>query len=158
MMSIKSKLFIVIAVVFTLVGVIATMGCLRRDIYFSNSSSKEIVARYFAIETTLTPDASQPDSAFLEISLDLKDSNNTKVEPDKIKVYPVIAKLSSLKQIDSSENHYVFEVPMDKFDNSTLDILLEFKLDSSARVIDKSISFKGLKKITRYRWGAFRMH
>lgn len=129
-------------------------GFLRHDVYFSNSNSQKVVTEYFDIENKLTSDPSRPDTAILEIALSYRDKNNANVERGSMKVYPTIGGLHSLQQFSSMASHYYFNVPMDKLDNSSLDLLLKFKLDSSNKVIDRSISFKELKTINRYRWSA----
>jgi hypothetical protein len=150
----KRKLIVRTGVFLILIVVFIMWAFLRRDVYFSNSNSQEVESTYFDIENKLTPDPSRTDTSILEVALSFKDNSNARTRRDSLEVYAVINGGASLQQFSSMASHYYFKVPTGKLDNPTLDLMIKFKLDSSNKVIDKSISFKGLKTIKIYRWNA----
>jgi len=149
----KRKLLIGTVVFFILIVALIVLAFLKRDVNFSNSNSPEVATEYFDIVNRLTPDPSRPDTSILEIGISYKDKDNTKAKRDSMKVYPTIGGINSIQPFRIMASQYFFYVPTDdKHDNSSLDLLIKFKLDSSNQVIDKSVLFKELKPITRYRW------
>jgi hypothetical protein len=150
----KRRIIVGTGVFFILIAMFFIWTFLRRDVYFSNSDSQETTTEYFNIENTLTPDPSRTDTSILEVGLSFKDKNDARARRNSLEVYPIIKGGPSLQQFSNMASHYYFKVPNSKLDNPTLDLLIKFKLDSSNKIIDKSISFKGLKAIKIYRWNA----
>jgi hypothetical protein len=109
-------------------------------------------SQYFDIESTLTPDNSEPDTSILEIAFTYKDKNNWMVDRASMKVYPTIGTQHLSQPAMIIASHFFFKVPSREEHPSSMDLSLKFKLDSANTVIEKTAKFQGLKENTIYRF------
>ncbi|MES2767030.1 MAG: hypothetical protein V4642_14240 [Bacteroidota bacterium] len=121
-------------------------GC-RCHSYFSNSKSLRIEGKLFDIKCNLLPRYTQ-DSAHLEVAIYIKDSLNRKSIKESLVIYPVISgdeKSDTLKLASVDGRYYSFGLHTKS--KSNLDLFLNFKVDSSGVLVNKSVEYKNLEKI-----------
>jgi hypothetical protein len=152
-MNRKRKLIIITLIVFAAVAALIVLPFLKINTYFTNSKSTVTTTEYFDVESEISPDPARSEIAILRVTPIYKDSSNNIVDRSSMKIYATIGNVHLLEPVtlvDSSD--FIFRVPTAGNHTSVLDLLLRFKIDSSNKIIEKSMLLKGLKKTRQYDW------